>query len=278
MYRSGFLHGCLKLRKMVMRVSGCTLLMNPEKKLISYRFSTENSSLSPTLGSGNTCALERLHCNSTFSDNQKFLTACRVPDARQLSEEEKRIWAVERLSKGKWYAGHDRKQHRIPGYIIDNEMPHILILMDKFQIDSLLSRMGERIFLSTVFTLEVFDGFGSQRILYKLPVLPRRMNYSKSGFVENIGFMKAPHGVKIKLDTPIHIIGKEQCIGVKKGGHLRVYSNYVSVVCSAEELPTSVEINVSGMDIGDKVHLRDIHVGLQFHSSNQSSEVICEVV
>ncbi|KAI5057487.1 hypothetical protein GOP47_0027502 [Adiantum capillus-veneris] len=147
-------------------------------------------------------------------------SSCTAPAGSDASLPEGGIWAVERLAKGKRFAGHDRMQDRIPGYVFDlskPELEHVLILVDKFQIQSLWLSMGEGKFLVTVFTLEVFDGYGSQNILYKLPVLPRRINYDKDGDICNIGFVKALPGAKMKLDTPIQILGEDGCIGVKKG-------------------------------------------------------------
>ena len=91
---------------------------------------------------------------------------------------EKSIWAVERLGKGKRFSDHDRQKDRIPGYIYghdDADAPHILIVLDKYQIHSLWSNLGEDNFLLHVFNLNVYDGYGSNRLLYTQPVLPRRV-------------------------------------------------------------------------------------------------------
>eukprot|EP00250_Pteridium_aquilinum_P009447 c18672_g1_i1 orf=205-1080(+) len=198
-----------------------------------------------------------------------------------LPQVENCIWAVERLGKGKWYSGHDRKKDRIPGYVWEqdaSDVEHVLIVLDRFQIQSLRSRMGEERFLLTVFTLEVFDGLGSQRILYKLQVLPRRINYDKGGNICNVGFAKVPLGAKLRLDTPIRISGQEDCIGLKKGGRLKVYLEYASLFCSPEEIPPCVDIDVNEMDIGDSICLGDLKFEVPLHESNQSSQVICEII
>mgnify|MGYP000031691576 CR=1 FL=1 len=91
---------------------------------------------------------------------------------------EESIWAVERLGKGKRFSDHDRQKDRIPGYIYghdDADAPHILIVLDKYQIHSLWSNLGEDNFLLHVFNLNVYDGYGSDRLLYTQPVLPRRV-------------------------------------------------------------------------------------------------------
>ncbi|MCO5583589.1 hypothetical protein L7F22_037502, partial [Adiantum nelumboides] len=230
-------------------------------------------------------------------------SACAGSDATSPKSDYERIWAVMRGGKGKRFAENERTNGRIPGFVFDllstAEKDHMLISMDRFQIQSLWSRMGEEKLLVTVFTMEILDEWGSQNLVHKLPVLPRRINYDKCGNICNMGFAKAFPGTKMRLDTPVHIFGEEGCIGVKKGAIFAFWEPFVERILlffgylldtgsphkralwkkhTAEELYPSVKVDITMMDIGDRVCLRDLDFEVPLHSSNEPSLVLCEVV
>lgn len=198
-----------------------------------------------------------------------------------LPEVNKCIWAVERLSKGKASSLSGKQQGRVPGYVYSQDAStckHVLVLMDKFQIQSLLHLLGEERFMTTIFTLEVFDGFGSNNVLYQLRVLPRRINFDQAGEISNVGYAIAPPGMKLRLDVPIRICGQEDCKGLKKGGFFKIHLLYASLFCLPEELPPYVEIKVNDMDIGDRICLGDLRIGVPLHSNIQPSLPVCEII
>jgi len=61
---------------------------------------------------------------------------------------------------------------------------------------------------------------------------------------------------EITVDIPIHLMNTP--VGVTNGGVLQVVRREVSVSCLPDRLIDTVEIDVSGLGIGDSVHIRDI--------------------
>lgn len=189
---------------------------------------------------------------------------------------------MERLGKGRWFSDHDRKQGRLPAYIFHQnagcfEEEHVLIVVDKYQIRHFLLTLGQQKFLRTVFILEVFDGLGSKRILFQEPVVARRMNFDQQGEICNVGFARAPPGVQLRMESPVHISGEENCVGLKKGGRLKLHCKYISFYCLPHQLPLEVEVKVDHLDIGDKVLIGDIRTEVPLHSKSLPSLPICEI-
>lgn len=69
---------------------------------------------------------------------------------------------------------------------------------------------------------------------------------------------------EVRLDQPIHatvsvhLIGTEDAPGVKEGGVLSAPSNVLNVEALPMEVPESIEVDVSGMEMGDTLRLEDV--------------------
>ncbi len=65
-------------------------------------------------------------------------------------------------------------------------------------------------------------------------------------------------GAKITLEVPIVLVGKSP--GVEKGGIIEHLLHTVEVECSSDAIPEHIEVDVSNLDIGDSIHVRDLNV------------------
>lgn len=71
-------------------------------------------------------------------------------------------------------------------------------------------------------------------------------------------FSVATHG-KIELVVPIELVGEP--IGVKQGGGVMDQTiSQLKIECAPENIPESITIDVSNLDIGDSLHVRELVV------------------
>jgi len=61
---------------------------------------------------------------------------------------------------------------------------------------------------------------------------------------------------EISVEVPIVLVGKSE--GVKVGGVLEQITREVTMECLPTEIPQSIEVDVSHLDIGDTIHIGDI--------------------
>ncbi|MFW6412706.1 MAG: 50S ribosomal protein L25/general stress protein Ctc [Oceanicaulis sp.] len=59
----------------------------------------------------------------------------------------------------------------------------------------------------------------------------------------------------ISVEVPVHFTGEDKSEGLKRGGVLNVVRHTIEVDCPAGSIPEAIEVDVSGMDIGDSVHI-----------------------
>lgn len=60
----------------------------------------------------------------------------------------------------------------------------------------------------------------------------------------------------VEVDVPVHLVGKPR--GVEFGGILEHTLREITIECLPRSIPESIEVDVSGLEIGDVVHVRDL--------------------
>ncbi len=74
----------------------------------------------------------------------------------------------------------------------------------------------------------------------------------------HIDFYEVSMDRKVKVKVPIVAMGKS--IGVELGGMLQIVRREVEVLCFPNEIPEQIELDVTEMNTGDSIHVRDIEL------------------
>lgn len=69
----------------------------------------------------------------------------------------------------------------------------------------------------------------------------------------HVDFVKVEEGKDVKVKVRINYTNKEKSPGIKRGGFLNKINRSIEVVCSADNIPATVELNVESAHIGDKI-------------------------
>ncbi len=158
------------------------------------------------------------------------------------------IQAVARSDKGKGASRRLRRQGLVPGIIYgggkDPEM--IATLHNK-----LLQHLEHEAFYSSIVNVEV-DG-KIQRV-----VLKDLQRHPAKPFVLHFDLQRVADTDRIKMQVPLHFVGEESAPGVKAGGTISHAMVDVEVICEAQNLPEYIDVDISGMEVGDMLHLSDL--------------------
>jgi len=63
---------------------------------------------------------------------------------------------------------------------------------------------------------------------------------------------------KIRAMAPVTVTGKS--IGVEEGGMVQIIRRELEVLCYPNKMPEEIVIDITGMDMGDSIHIEDIPV------------------
>jgi large subunit ribosomal protein L25 len=72
----------------------------------------------------------------------------------------------------------------------------------------------------------------------------------------HVDFLKIDLSKKVTIEVPIHLVGKAP--GTKEGGILEHITRTIKVICLPTAIPDFLEVDVSTLQIGDNLHVRDV--------------------
>lgn len=74
----------------------------------------------------------------------------------------------------------------------------------------------------------------------------------------HVDFLRLSKNSKVEVAVPVVFINEEASPGLKKGGVLNVVRHELELVCEADKIPTEIEIDVTGKDVGDSLHISEV--------------------
>jgi large subunit ribosomal protein L25 len=158
------------------------------------------------------------------------------------------IQAVARSDKGKGASRRLRREGLVPGVIYGGgKEPEMISTLH----NKLLQHLEHEAFYSSIVNVEV-DGKIQRVILKDLQRHPAKP------FVLHFDLLRVADTDRIKMNVPLHFIGEEEAPGIKAGGTVSHALVDLEIICEAQNLPEYIEVDVSGMDVGDMLHLSDI--------------------
>jgi large subunit ribosomal protein L25 len=80
-----------------------------------------------------------------------------------------------------------------------------------------------------------------------------------SGNPIHVDFYEVDMKRKINVSIPIVLVGKSK--GVELGGMLQLVRRELEVLCLPNEIPESIEVDISDLDIGDSLHVDELELG-----------------
>src|SRR5215510_4461037 len=150
----------------------------------------------------------------------------------------KEMKATARARAGKGAARAERRAGRVPGVVYGDGKPPFNISVDHADLKQ---RIYAGRFLTTIYELEV-DGA-------KHRVIPRDFQLDAvKDLPVHVDFMRLGEGAQIRVRIPIHVVNAEQAPGVKRGGTVNIVTHAVEVVCPADAIPNSIDVDVSSLD------------------------------
>ncbi|KAL8528645.1 hypothetical protein ACS0TY_006186 [Phlomoides rotata] len=206
------------------------------------------------------------------------------------------IQAVPREIYGHRVSARERAQGRIPAVVFSQEYVQknpndatsiaatssvsqkLLLTTERKQIKAILKNIKLPSFCSTKFPLQIRAGSGSSTILQNGKVLPIKIHMDGEGNILNLVFVWAEDGTKLKVDVPIVYKGEDVCPGLKKGGSLHKIRSSLKYLCPSEHIPPEIEVDVSNLDIEDRVSMHDVavHPSLKLLSKDETIP-ICKI-
>ena len=92
----------------------------------------------------------------------------------------------------------------------------------------------------------------------------------------HVDFLEVRRDEKVTVDVPIHLIGESA--GVKAGGVLEHHLWDLKVECLPQDLPESIEADISALNVNDSLHVSDVVVPDVCTVLTPQDEIVAAVV
>lgn len=160
------------------------------------------------------------------------------------------LTATRRTGTGKGVARQTRMTGNIPGVVYGPEIEPISVVVAE---KDLRAAVKEASSISALFDLDV-DGSKNKVIIREVqrdPVTSR---------VTHVDFHAISMTKPINVTVPINFTGT--AFGVQsEGGILQTTLRELEISCLATDIPESIDVDVTELNIGDSIHVRDLDLG-----------------
>ncbi len=92
----------------------------------------------------------------------------------------------------------------------------------------------------------------------------------------HIDFYEVAMDQKIRVSIPVVTIGEAK--GVETGGILQIVRHHVDVFCFPNEIPESIVVDISNMEIGDSLHIGDVSLDEAIELADEANFTVVTVL
>jgi large subunit ribosomal protein L25 len=152
-----------------------------------------------------------------------------------------------RATEGTRSARRMRREGKIPAILYGKGTEALNITLDVKELRKVLSGKGGH---NTLLELQ-----GSQ-VGGKLAMVKAMQHDAVSDVPTHADLLELKLDHKITVHVPIHLVGKAK--GTVEGGIVASAMREISVECLPNDIPESVDVDITELNIGDSLHVRDI--------------------
>jgi len=173
-----------------------------------------------------------------------------------------------RAETGKEAAGKLRAEGRIPAVVYGKDMEARGLSLDLRETEYLFDRISVE---NTILDLEIEGEDGPvQALIREIQSYPDRPG------LLHVDFLRIQKGVAVELEIPVDLVGVP--VGVRdSGGILEQIITELRVKCIPSLIPEVVALDVTGLAVGDAIHVSDVDFGEGVEILVDPSRTICSV-
>ena len=178
-----------------------------------------------------------------------------------------RLQAEPREVSGKSATRKMRAAGRIPAVVYGHGEETRLLSVDAHELELLFNRVHWE---NTIVELTIEGERAPVRTLVR-----EVQSHAYKPLVVHVDFQQIHAGERVHVSVPIRLTGNAP--GLKAGGVMMQTETDLDIRCTPDKIPEYIEVDVSGLDIGDAIHLRDITLPEGVDAEIDADRTICSV-
>jgi len=182
-------------------------------------------------------------------------------------KKEFRVQAKQREGRGKNDARRTRREGMVPITVYGGGGETVAAVAPLSALAAILRSEAGR---NTIFTIEV-EGIGVSEVMFN----DRQIDPVRGRLI-HADLTRLVKGQKIEVTVPLRLVGEP--VGVKeKQGVLEQIIREIEIRCEPREIPDTIDVDVSNLDVHDLLHVSDITVSDSVEILTPADQVIATV-
>ena len=184
--------------------------------------------------------------------------------------EQIQVEAFIRHQSGKGPARTLRRSGQIPAIFYGPETQPISLYVRQMDLEKIFKKhSGENLFFQVQLK-------GENQEESRTAMLKELQRDPVSRAYLHVDFYEVSLTKELEVEVGLRIVGKSK--GVEKGGILQESRRELQIRCLPRNIPEFIEVDVSGLDIGDSIHVRDLKLSEELRVLNDPQATIITIV
>ena len=184
---------------------------------------------------------------------------------------ERKIEAWIRKEKGKGASRRLRKEKKVPAILYGPNTQPLMLTVRRGDVERIMKSAERESVLLFDMILHLNGKDENRKVMFKeIQIDPIK------DIPLHVDFYEIAMDKEITVDLPIKLVNTP--IGVSKGGILEHITREITISCLPDKLIDVLEVDVSGLDIGDSIHVKDIKFPEGIRTEEEPDTTIAVVV
>jgi large subunit ribosomal protein L25 len=141
-----------------------------------------------------------------------------------------------------------RREGRVPAVVYGGKEEPLAIHVEEKELSR---QLGTGHFFNSIVEVEI----GGK----KLRTLPKDVAFHPvTDRPLHVDFLRLSKDATVTVGVPVIFINEEASPGLKRGGVLNVVRHELELVCESDKIPDDITIDVTGLEVGDSVHISNV--------------------
>ena len=141
-----------------------------------------------------------------------------------------------------------RREGRVPAVIYGGKEDPVAIHVEAKE---LVRQLGSGHFMNSIVMIDVNGK--------KVRTLPKDVAvHPVTDRPTHVDFLRLAKDAKITVAVPVVFVNEDDSPGLRKGGVLNVVRHELDLVCESDKIPDQIELDVTGLDVGDSIHISHV--------------------
>jgi large subunit ribosomal protein L25 len=179
------------------------------------------------------------------------------------------LQATVRKTVGNGPARGLRRIGKIPAVLYGSKTEPVLLSVNTRDVEQVLKKgsIGQ-----IILNLVIQNG----KKITKAAMIKELQTHPVSGSFIHVDFYEID--MKRQINVMVPIVTKGISKGVELGGLLNIVRREVEILCLPGDIPESIEIDITDLDIGDAIHIEDIALGDDIEVSSDINFTVVTVL